>query len=79
MTSYDSLLIGRDQLNLNGPITVSQNIETPAADLILALSSILPEAVLSNPHKEPVSINNPPNMPYSSGTPIGNDACSLVM
>ena len=71
VTSYFSFLIGLDQLNRNGPIADSQNIEKPKADLISELSSILPESVLSSPHKEPVSKNNPPKIPYSSGIPIG--------
>ena len=41
VTSYFSFLIGLDQLNRKGPITVSQKIDTPAADLISDLSSIL--------------------------------------
>ena len=77
ITSYCSFLIGLDQLNSNGPITDSQNIENPKADLISELSSILPESVSSSPHKDPVSKNNPPKIPYYSGTPIGNDASKL--
>jgi len=52
---------------------VSQKIDTPAAARILAESSILPESVLSKPHKEPALKKSPPKMPYSSGTPIGNE------
>jgi hypothetical protein len=55
---------------------VSQKIEKPKADLISELSSIL-SGILSRPHKEPESINNPPNIPYSSGTPIGKEASKL--
>ena len=57
VTSFVSFLIGLDQLNRNGPIADSQNIEKPKADLIFELSSIIfsPELVLSRPHKEPVS------------------------
>ena len=60
VTSFVSFLIGLDQLNRNGPIADAQNIEKPKADLISELSSILPESVLSSPHKEPVSKNTPP-------------------
>ena len=60
MTSYVSFFMGVDQLKRSGPIADSQNIENPRADLISELSSILPESVLSSPHKEPVSKNNPP-------------------
>ena len=56
---------------------MSQKIETPKADLISELSSILPESVLSRPHKEPESKNKPPKIPYSSGIPIGKEASKL--
>ena len=77
--SYVSFLIGLEKLKRNGTINVSQNIETPAADLIFYPSSILilPLSVLSSPHKEPISRNTPPNIPYSSCIPIVNDASKL--
>jgi hypothetical protein len=52
---------------------VSQKNDIPAAARILLESSILPESVLSKPHKEPALKKTPPNIPYSSGTPIGNE------
>ena len=72
--------MGLEKLNLSGPITVSQNNDTPAAALILEESSIIlePDKVLSKPHTDPAPINIPPNTLYSSGMPIGKDVSKLT-
>ena len=66
------------KLKRSGPMGVVQNSEAPTAARTFIPSSTgsvpVPPMVLSSPQIDPASANNPPEMPYSSGTPMGNCA-----